>query len=148
MCKPALFGPLVAFAVASGLLSACSPVLSISKQDDELSPRPVKHLMQQQIIPASNILFAAAGDSPSSDRAWTELLDSIAVLGEGARQLQFIRTEKDQELWLTQAKVLERSARDAEAAVRARNPEQLGLASDAAYGACAACHEVFLPKPP
>ncbi len=134
-------------------LSACdrqpAPDAAMSA-DDAQTFRPVASVKQVMLgitIPASNVVFAVAGEAPADELAWQSVeASALAVAESGNLMLMKPRLIDSQEWQQYSLALVEVGARAAEAA-RARDVEQTSLAGDEMYQVCEDCHAKYLPTP-
>lgn len=107
----------------------------------------VKQVMLGITIPASNVVFAVAGEAPESDDAWQQVESSALAVSESGNLLLIPPRAVDEQEWRQYALALvDAGARAAEAA-RAKDAEAVSTAGDAMYEVCEQCHSKYLPKP-
>lgn len=107
----------------------------------------VKQIMQGITIPASNTVFAVAGETPADDAAWHAVEVSALAVAESGNLLLMKPRAVDEGDWrqFTTA-LIDAAARAAEAA-RSKDAEKASLAGDDLYNTCEQCHAKYLPKP-
>jgi hypothetical protein len=107
----------------------------------------VKQVMLGITMPASNAVFAVAGEAPADDAAWQAVKASaLAVAESGNLLLMKPRAKNDQE-WNQFALALVDAGVKAAEAARTKNAEATGTAGDDMYTVCEQCHAKYLPKP-
>ncbi len=112
-------------------------------------PRPVASVMEIMhalTIPASDGLFKAAGDPPTTETGWQELHLQTLVLAESGNLLMVGSRARDQREWPKAARRLVDAAAGAANAAAGRNADALAAASDAVYETCETCHSTYLGK--
>jgi hypothetical protein len=110
-------------------------------------PQPVatvKQVMKAMVEPASNAVFAAAGDPPKDEAGWQGAEYQALVLAETANLLIMQGRAVDKGEWVKQAVALREAAQLAAAAARAKDAGKLGTAGDAVYGTCETCHKSYV----
>ncbi|HEY8538053.1 MAG TPA: hypothetical protein VIL28_04240 [Steroidobacteraceae bacterium] len=134
-------------------LAACSERAANETGANNVSAPPfkpvatAKQIMQGITIPASNIVFAVAGEAPADDQAWQNVEASALAVAESGNLLLMQPRAVDEQEWRQYALALvDAGARAAEAA-RAKDVEQTSAAGDAMYEVCEQCHAKYLPKP-
>ena len=107
----------------------------------------VKQVMHAITIPASNAVFAVAGEAPADDAAWQAVEAHALAVAESGNLLLMKPRLIDENEWKQYALALvDAGARAAEAA-RAKDADKTSLAGDDMYGVCEQCHAKYLPKP-
>jgi hypothetical protein len=106
----------------------------------------VKEIMLGVVIPTSNVVFAAAGETPPDDAAWSLVETSTLALAESGNLLMLEGRAVDEGEWRKQAQALIATSEAALVAIRAKDADKLSAASDAIYEVCEACHKQYLPK--
>jgi hypothetical protein len=108
----------------------------------------VKQVMLGITVPASNAVFAVAGEAPANDAAWQAVeASALAVAESGNLLLMKPRAVDDQEWRQYAIALIDAGARAAEAA-RAKDAEKTGTAGDDMYNVCEQCHAKYMTKPP
>jgi hypothetical protein len=98
-------------------------------------------------VPASNAVFAVAGEAPADEAGWqTVEASAMAVAESGNLLLMGPRAVDDQE-WKQFALALVDAGSKAAEAARAKNAEQTGIAGDDMYNVCEQCHAKYMKKP-
>ena len=107
----------------------------------------VKQVMLGITIPASNAVFAVAGEAPADDAGWQAVEASALAVAESANLLLMKPRAVDDEEWKQYSYALiDAGVRAAEAA-RAKDVDKTSVAGDDMYTACEQCHAKYLPKP-
>jgi hypothetical protein len=107
----------------------------------------VKQIMVGITVPASNAVFAVAGETPADDAAWQVVeASALAVAESGNLLLMKPRAVDDQE-WKQFALALIEAGVKAGEAAHAKDAEKTGMAGDDMYNVCEQCHAKYLPKP-
>jgi len=106
----------------------------------------VKQVMQGITIPASNAVFAVAGQAPADEAAWQAVeASALAVAESGNLLLMSPRAIDDQEWKQYSLALVDAGAKAAEAA-RAKNADQASIAGDDMYNVCEQCHAKYMKK--
>ena len=105
----------------------------------------VKQLMNALTVPASDVVFGAAGELPKQDDAWLEVERSALALAESGNLLMLPDRARDDHEWREQSVALIEAATLAAAAAEAKNADKLIEAGDAIYAVCESCHQHFKP---
>lgn len=112
--------------------------------------KPVANVRQVMLgitVPASNIVFAVAGEAPKDDAAWENVEASALAVAESGNLLLMKPRAKDEPEWKQYALALIDAGTKAAAAARTKNAENTGTAGDDLYNTCEQCHAKYLPKP-
>lgn len=134
--------------VSSAGLSACVKQEPASPEVVSVSPQPVASVQQVMLgitIPASDIVFAVAGESPADDAAWTKVQANAAVLAESAAMLMQGSRKLDDGEWSRFSQALYDAARAAANAAAEKNADKVGEAGNAIYETCDGCHQKYMP---
>ena len=119
------------------------------------SPRPVasmravatiKQLMHAIVIPASDGVFKAAGEPPTSDAAWTTIQLQALAVAEGGNLLMVGNRPAGRADWPRLARAMVDAAAETAAAAEKKNGDALSAAGDKLYETCEACHAKYMPK--
>jgi hypothetical protein len=105
-----------------------------------------KQLMHITTIPASDVVFKAAGDPPKTNEAWDEVRDRALAVAESGNLLMIGSRVVDRTTWMTFSRAMVDAAAAAAQAADARNADALSMASDALYDTCETCHTKYLKK--
>ena len=107
-----------------------------------------KQVMLGITVPASNVVFAVAGEAPADDAAWQAVEASALAVAESGNLLLMQPRAVDEHEWRQFALALIDAGAGAAAAARAKDVEKTGIAGDDMYTVCEQCHEKYLPKAP
>lgn len=106
----------------------------------------IKQQMLNQVVPASNALFAVANQPPTDQKTWAALNTQVRVLSASATWLRARKVKDKQEQWRLLTTDFQLATSAALKAVSSKKPEAVSDAGDAVYAVCENCHRVFLPK--
>jgi hypothetical protein len=106
----------------------------------------VKQVMQVLTIPASEAIFKAAGEPPTTDAAWAELQRHAAALAESGNLLMTGARVVDRGDWLKFSRALVDAAGTGAQAAAKKDADALSTASDAIYETCETCHAKYMKK--
>jgi hypothetical protein len=112
--------------------------------------KPVANVRQVMLgitVPASNVVFAVAGEAPKDDAGWENVEASALAVAESGNLLLMKPRAKDEPEWRQFALALVDAGTKAAAAARTKNAENTGTAGDDLYNTCEQCHAKYLPKP-
>lgn len=107
----------------------------------------IKQVMLGITVPASNTVFAVAGEAPADDAAWQNVEASALAVAESGNLLLMKPRTKDDTEWTQFAHALIDAGVKAAEAARSKNAEATGTAGDDMYTVCEQCHAKYLPKP-
>ena len=131
---------LVALAAA---ISASVGVAVAQQGGDE--PSTVREVMMSMTVPASDEIFSAASDPPSTDKGWTDVRAAALRLSASGKLLMTTKLAKDNAAWMEMAQAFVAEA-DATARIAgAKDRQGLEEASDKVYSACKTCHVRYVP---
>jgi hypothetical protein len=127
---------------------ASSPPAPAAAASDSFKPvATVKQVMLGITVPASNAVFAVAGEAPKDDAGWQAIeASALAVAESGNLLLMKPRAVDDQEWKQYALALIDAGAKAAEAA-RAKDADKTSTAGDDLYNTCEQCHAKYLPKP-
>ncbi len=105
----------------------------------------VKQVMLGITIPASDIVFAAAGEAPADDTAWIKLQANAAVIAESARMLLDSSRKPDDNEWATFSRAMYDASLTVMKAAAEKNVDQVSEAGNTLYESCDGCHQKYMP---
>ena len=106
----------------------------------------IKQLMHAIVIPASDGVFKAAGEPPTSDAAWTTIQLQALAVAEGGNLLMVGNRPAGRADWPKLARAMVDAAAETAAAAEKKNGDALSAAGDKLYDTCEACHAKYMPK--
>jgi len=124
-----------------------APAESTSAADAFKPVASVKQVMLGITVPASNAVFAVAGEAPADEAGWTSVEASALAVAESGNLLLMKPRAKDDPEWKQFALALVDAGVKAAEAARSKNAEATGIAGDDMYNVCEQCHAKYLPKP-
>lgn len=107
----------------------------------------VRQVMLGITVPASNVVFAVAGEAPKDDAGWENVEAAAAAVAESGNLLLMKPRLKDEPEWRQYALALIDASEKAAAAAHTKNADNTGTAGDDLYNTCEQCHAKYLPKP-
>ena len=136
---------------ASGQAAAQAGAQSGVKPSAPAGPSPrtvatIKQLMHAIIIPASDVVFKAGGEPPTSDAAWATVQLQALAVAEGGNLLMVGNRPAGRADWSKLARAMVDAAAETAAAAEKKNGDALSAAGDKLYDTCEACHTKYLPK--
>jgi cytochrome c556 len=125
---------------ASGVLLVAAVALSQQAK----APATVRELMFSNIVPASEVIFAAQAEPPTTREGWAAVeraADELAAAGRLLTQPPHARAEKG---WKEQADELVAQSLRVRAAAGTQDADTLLEAGDSVYVTCKTCHDEFI----
>jgi hypothetical protein len=107
----------------------------------------VKQVMLGITIPASNAVFAVAGEAPKDDAGWQAIEASALAVAESGNLLLMKPRAVDDKEWKQFALALVDAGAKAAEAARAKDADKASTAGDDLYNTCEQCHAKYMPKP-
>jgi cytochrome c556 len=106
----------------------------------------VAELMKAIIIPASDVIFAAGGETPKTDADWTKLQNNALALAESGNLLLMRPPAKDNANWMKFSREMIDAGEAALKAARSKNANAISEAGDRVYGSCESCHKQYMAQ--
>lgn len=106
----------------------------------------VMQVMQAIVKPASDAVFAAAGEPPKSMAAWITVEYQALALAESGNLLMIGNRVKDTGAWMKMSRAMVDASAVALKAAQAKDADAMAKASDAVYETCENCHMRYLKK--
>ena len=103
----------------------------------------VRSLHAQVITPASDALFQAESNPPSTSDEWTGIAAKAKALARAAKDLQSIGSAESRKEWLQFAHALGAAADQASRAAAAESQDALVSANGDIVSACEDCHTKY-----
>lgn len=137
------------------LLAGCSktePAHSTSAPATAAAPTfkvvaPSRQIMLAVTIPASDKVFGAAAEPPTTDEQWVTVERAALELAESGNLLLIPGRAVDTGDWLNYSHMLIDTASKAYAAAQAKDVDGVSDAGNAIYEACEGCHKKYMPQP-
>ena len=135
------------------VLAACgngpAPEQEVAPASAPAAAAPVSTVTTRQImlglvIPAADIVWAAAGEAPADDAAWEKIAANAAMIAEAGNLMSTGPRVVDQAEWLAFAKAMSDAATAAATAATAKNLDQLADAGNTLYETCDTCHMKYM----
>ncbi|GFE82336.1 hypothetical protein GCM10011487_43360 [Steroidobacter agaridevorans] len=108
---------------------------------------PSRQVMLAITIPASETVFNAAAEPPTTDEQWVSVERAALALAESGNLLLIPGRAVDEGEWSRFSHMLIDTAAQAYAASQAKDIEGVSEAGNAIYEACEGCHKKYLPQP-
>jgi cytochrome c553 len=114
-------------------------------------PKPVRvgtmsELMVKIIYPTSDAVLYITTRTPKNDAEWNELQVKTLMLAESGNLLMMPGHARDQDRWMTDAKLMRDAGAAAFAAAKARDLPALDALNDQLYTSCVTCHQHYRPN--
>jgi hypothetical protein len=145
---------LVAPAVARGIDDALWRGRLVQRAEPPPTARvgTMSELMVHMIYPTSDAVFYISSRTPQTDAEWSELQAKTLMLAESANLLMMPGRARDQDRWMSDAKLMLDAGWAAFKAAKAKDVAALEALSDRLYESCVTCHKNYRPdygkKPP
>jgi len=144
--------------MAAGVLSAaCSkPAPATSEAASVAAPAmpsfkvvgPSRQVMLAVTIPASDAVFNAAAEPPTTDEQWVSVERAALSLAESGNLLLIPGRAVDDGEWSRFSHMLIDTAAKAYSAAQAKDIDGVSDAGNAIYEACEGCHKKYMPQAP
>ncbi|WP_157994470.1 hypothetical protein [Peristeroidobacter agariperforans] len=108
---------------------------------------PSRQIMLAITIPASETVFNAAAEPPTTDEQWVSVERAALTLAESGNLLLIPGRAVDQGEWLRFSQMLIDTAGQAYEAAQAKDIDGVSEAGNTIYEACEGCHKKYLPQP-
>ena len=108
---------------------------------------PSRQIMLAVTIPASETVFNAAAEPPTTDDQWVSVERAALTLAESGNLLLIPGRAADGGEWSRFSQMLIDTAAQAYAAAQAKDIDGVSDAGNAIYEACEGCHRKYLPQP-
>ena len=128
--------------VAVTALFAATP----ATQEPATPTRPVgtmSDLMVKMIYPTSDAIFYIETRTPKTEAEWSELQAKTLTLAESANLLMMPGRARDQDRWMSDAKLMLDAGMAAFAAAKKKDVAALVDLNDAVYQSCVVCHQHY-----
>ena len=100
-------------------------------------------LMVKMIYPTSDAVFYIKTRTPKTDEEWGELQAKTLTLAEAANLLMMPGRARDQERWISDAKLMLDAGAAAYKAAKAKDISALVALNDDLYQSCVVCHQHY-----
>ena len=99
--------------------------------------------MVKMIYPTSDAVFYIKTRTPKTDEEWGELQAKTLTLAEAANLLMMPGRARDQERWISDAKLMLDAGAAAYKAAKAKDISALVALNDDLYQSCVVCHQHY-----
>lgn len=106
----------------------------------------MSELMIRLIYPTSDAIFYITTRTPKTPAEWEELKTKTLVLAESANLLMMPNRSRDNDRWMSDAKLMLDAAAAAFKAAKNEDVEALAALNDPLYQACTTCHADYRPN--
>ena len=103
----------------------------------------VKQLHDILITPASDVVFHASAETPTTSKAWLDAHDHALMLAEAGNLLMLGTRARDKDQWIKMSRALVDAAARAAMAAEKKDGKALETATDSITVACEACHRPY-----
>ena len=148
--------PLAMLMMAGGMfLAGCSKTESVHSASTVAAPvaptfkvvAPSRQIMLAMTIPASDKVFGAAAEPPTTDEQWVAVERAALELAESGNLLLIPGRAVDEAEWSQYSHMLIDTASKAYAAAQAKDIDGVSDAGNVIYEACEGCHKKYMPQP-
>ena len=108
---------------------------------------PSRQIMLAVTIPASEAVFNAAAEPPTTDEQWVSVERAALSLAESGNLLLIPGRAVDDEEWSRFSHMLIDTAAQAYTAAQAKDVNGVSDAGNVIYEACEGCHKKYMPQP-
>jgi hypothetical protein len=121
-------------------------------QTPAVQPPPIRpvgtmsELMARLVYPTSDSIFYIETKTPASDAEWNKFQTDALVLGESANLLMMPGRARDNDRWMSDARLLLDAAAAAFKAAKSRDVPALSALNDQLYTSCTTCHRDYRPN--
>ncbi len=106
----------------------------------------MSQLMVDVIYPTSDDIFYIVTRPPSNEGQWTAIQRSALTLAESANLLMMPGRARDQDKWMTDARLLLDAGNLAYKAAKAKDLDALVALNEQLVAACTTCHQDYRPN--
>jgi len=106
----------------------------------------MSQLMVDIIYPTSDDIFYIVTRPPSNDAQWAAIQRSALTLAESANLLMMPGRARDQDKWMTDARLLLEAGNLAYKAAKAKDLDALVGLNEQLVAACTTCHQDYRPN--
>lgn len=131
--------------VALAAMIAAALVQAAPVRPPTRSVGTMSELMVKIIYPASDALFYIESRTPKTDTEWTVLEGQALMVAESANLLMMPGRARDQQQWMTDAKLMLDAAAEGYAAAKKRDVEGIVMINERLLESCTSCHRHYRP---
>jgi hypothetical protein len=106
----------------------------------------MSQLMVDIIYPASDAIFYAFREPPKNEHEWNILQGQALMVAESGNLLMLPSRARDQDKWMTDAKLLVDVGAAAYKAAKAKNMDAIVALNEQLNTACVTCHQDYRPN--
>jgi hypothetical protein len=103
----------------------------------------MSELMVKIIYPTSDAVFYITTRAPKDEAEWSDLQAKTLMLAESANLLMMPRRARDQDRWMSDAKLMLDAGTAAFKAAKAKDLPALDALNDKLYESCVTCHQHY-----
>jgi cytochrome c556 len=131
----------------AGFLLVCAVAAAVMAQDSPFQAvGSMSQLMVNIIYPTSNTIFYVVRGAPKNQVEWDQVANSALTLAESGNLLMMPARSRDNDKWMTDAKLLVDVGAAAYKAAQAKDFDGLVALSDQLNAACVQCHQDYRPN--
>ena len=117
-----------------------------AREDTQGETVTVKQVMVTMTIPASDVIFEAAVETPKDAKTWQEVRKAAVELAESGNLLIAGGRAKDSTTWIDLSRALITQAQATLKAIDAKDGDALARVGDDMYATCKTCHDSYMGK--
>src|SRR4051812_43683687 len=125
---------------------APSPAATASQGGRMQPAGTMSELMVKIIYPASDAIFYITTREPKTEAEWGELQGKALAVAESAKLLMMPGRARDQDRWMSDARLMLDAGRAAFRAAKAKDVAALDALNDQLYTSCTSCHQHYRPN--
>jgi cytochrome c556 len=122
------------------------PLGAAFQQPDFRPVATVAELMSAIVIPASDVVFGAAGEPPKDQKAWDKVRGNAITLAESGNLLLMRAPSSNNANWMKFSRALINAGETAAKAAKAKNVDAVSDAGNDVYETCDGCHKQYLKR--
>lgn len=105
----------------------------------------MSELMVTIVYPASDAIFYIETRTPATEAEWIALQGQALMVAEAGNLLMMPAHRRDDDRWLSDARLMRDAGAAAFRAAKAKNLEALVALNDQLYQSCVTCHQHYRP---
>lgn len=103
-----------------------------------------RQVMLGLVIPAADVVWSAANETPADDAAWEKIQANAVMIAEAGGMLMTGARVVDQADWMTYTRAMTDAALAAAAAAGEKNLDKISEAGNTLYESCDTCHKKYM----
>jgi hypothetical protein len=132
---------------AAGFLAGCgdSAPSQVTAPAISESVATSRQIMLGLVIPAADLVWGVASNTPADDLAWEKVAASAVMITEAGHLMSTGPRVIDQAEWLAYSKAMADAANLAAKAAAEKNADGVSDAGNVLYETCDTCHKKYMP---